>query len=227
MPEPLFRRLSLLGFGLIGSSLARVARERGDIAAEAGGARQRPGGAASGGRTRHRRSHRDRPRARGSRCRRRDAVRAGRRLSPRSPRPSRRHWRPAHSQRRRLHQAVGDSRRRPAGARRACISCRRTRWPAPSSPAPTPASPPCSRAAGALLTPLPGTDPDAVEKDRRAVAPLRLDGRDDGARAARPGAGDRQPSAAPDRLHHLRHGGRSRRRDAARQVLAVRRLRLS
>jgi cyclohexadieny/prephenate dehydrogenase len=34
MPEPLFRRLSLLGFGLIGSSLARVARARGDIAAE-------------------------------------------------------------------------------------------------------------------------------------------------------------------------------------------------
>jgi cyclohexadieny/prephenate dehydrogenase len=34
MSEPLFRRLTLLGLGLIGSSLARVARERGDIAAE-------------------------------------------------------------------------------------------------------------------------------------------------------------------------------------------------
>jgi len=34
MPEPLFRRLALIGVGLIGSSLARVARERGDIAAE-------------------------------------------------------------------------------------------------------------------------------------------------------------------------------------------------
>jgi cyclohexadieny/prephenate dehydrogenase len=32
--EPLFRRLALLGIGLIGSSVARVARERGDIAAE-------------------------------------------------------------------------------------------------------------------------------------------------------------------------------------------------
>ena len=34
MAEPLFRRLALLGIGLIGSSLARIARERGDIAAE-------------------------------------------------------------------------------------------------------------------------------------------------------------------------------------------------
>jgi cyclohexadieny/prephenate dehydrogenase len=31
---PLFRRLTLLGIGLIGSSVARIARERGDIAAE-------------------------------------------------------------------------------------------------------------------------------------------------------------------------------------------------
>ncbi|MDE2334698.1 MAG: prephenate/arogenate dehydrogenase family protein [Rhodospirillales bacterium] len=34
MAEPLFRRLALIGVGLIGSSVARVARERGDIAAE-------------------------------------------------------------------------------------------------------------------------------------------------------------------------------------------------
>ena len=34
MGEPLFRRLALLGFGLIGSSLARVARERGGLAGE-------------------------------------------------------------------------------------------------------------------------------------------------------------------------------------------------
>jgi cyclohexadieny/prephenate dehydrogenase len=34
MPEPLFRRLTLLGIGLIGSSVARIARERGDLAAE-------------------------------------------------------------------------------------------------------------------------------------------------------------------------------------------------
>jgi len=32
--EPLFRRLALIGVGLIGSSVARVARKRGDIAAE-------------------------------------------------------------------------------------------------------------------------------------------------------------------------------------------------
>ncbi len=34
MPEPLFKRLALLGIGLIGSSVARIARERGDLAAE-------------------------------------------------------------------------------------------------------------------------------------------------------------------------------------------------
>ena len=34
MPEPLFRRLALIGIGLIGSSVARVARERGDLAGE-------------------------------------------------------------------------------------------------------------------------------------------------------------------------------------------------
>ena len=34
MPEPLFKRLALLGIGLIGSSIARVARERADLAAE-------------------------------------------------------------------------------------------------------------------------------------------------------------------------------------------------
>jgi cyclohexadieny/prephenate dehydrogenase len=34
MSDPLFRRLALLGVGLIGSSVARIARERGDLAAE-------------------------------------------------------------------------------------------------------------------------------------------------------------------------------------------------
>jgi cyclohexadieny/prephenate dehydrogenase len=34
MPEPLFRRLALLGIGLIGSSVARIAMKRGDLAAE-------------------------------------------------------------------------------------------------------------------------------------------------------------------------------------------------
>lgn len=34
MAEPLFQRLTLLGIGLIGSSVARIARQRGDIAAE-------------------------------------------------------------------------------------------------------------------------------------------------------------------------------------------------
>ena len=34
MTEPLFKRIAFLGIGLIGSSVARIARERGDIAAE-------------------------------------------------------------------------------------------------------------------------------------------------------------------------------------------------
>lgn len=34
MADPLFRRLALLGIGLIGSSVARIARDRGDIARE-------------------------------------------------------------------------------------------------------------------------------------------------------------------------------------------------
>ncbi len=34
MAEPVFKRLALLGVGLIGSSVARIARERGDLAAE-------------------------------------------------------------------------------------------------------------------------------------------------------------------------------------------------
>ena len=34
MPEPVFRRLALIGIGLIGSSVARIAKQRGDLAAE-------------------------------------------------------------------------------------------------------------------------------------------------------------------------------------------------
>ena len=34
MAEPIFRRIAFIGIGLIGSSVARIARERGDIAAE-------------------------------------------------------------------------------------------------------------------------------------------------------------------------------------------------
>ena len=34
MPEPLFKRLALVGIGLIGSSVARIAKQRGDLAAE-------------------------------------------------------------------------------------------------------------------------------------------------------------------------------------------------
>ncbi len=64
MAEPLFQRLALIGIGLIGSSVARVASERGDLAGEvvanartpedarprAGARHRRPGGAGSGAR---------------------------------------------------------------------------------------------------------------------------------------------------------------------------------
>ncbi len=43
MPEPVFRRLAILGVGLIGSSLARVAMERGTICAELVVSDQSPG----------------------------------------------------------------------------------------------------------------------------------------------------------------------------------------
>ena len=116
MAEPLFRRLALLGIGLIGSSVARIARERGDLAAEvvanartpetldrvrelgiADRVEAGPGGGGRGRRLRH-------------------AVRAGRRLrrAGRGDRAASGAGRDP--DRCRLHQAVGDPRCRAAGA---------------------------------------------------------------------------------------------------------------
>ncbi len=55
-----------------------------------------------------------------------------------------------------------------------------------------------------LVTPLPDSDPAAVGACDRAVAPLRRRYRGDGPGASRPGRRDRQPSAPSDRLHDLR-----------------------
>ena len=63
-----------------------------------------------------------------------------------------------------------------------------------------------------ILTPPTDTDPAAVERLRRVLARARRQCRDHDGRAPRPGAGDHQPPAAPDRLHHRRHRRRSRRR---------------
>ena len=90
MPEPLFRRLALIGVGLIGSSLARIARERGDLACRGGGDRAQRENAGAGEGARLRRPGRSSTR-RGRRGRRlRDAVRARWALAPTSPQRSRR-----------------------------------------------------------------------------------------------------------------------------------------
>ena len=60
-----------------------------------------------------------------------------------------------------------------------------------------------------ILTPPEGTDPDAVERLRAFWAGHRRQSRDHDARPSRSGAGDHQPSAASDRLHHRRHRGRT------------------
>ena len=96
--------------------------------------------------------------------------------------------------------------------RRACISCRRIRSPAPNIPAPIPASPNCSSTAGAFSRRLKAPIPTAVEKLRAFWAGARRQGRDHDARPSRSRAGDHQPSAASDRLHHRRHRRRTRRR---------------
>ena len=76
-----------------------------------------------------------------------------------------------------------------------------------------------------ILTPIEDTDPLAVERVRAHVGAGGLDRRRDDARAPRPGAGDHLAPAAPDRLHHRRHRGRPRGRGAHRGV-QVRRRRL-
>ena len=69
MAEPLFKRLALIGIGLIGSSVARIARERGDMAAEAGGHRADPEDAGPGEGAWLRRPDRARSAAGGARAR--------------------------------------------------------------------------------------------------------------------------------------------------------------
>ena len=216
MPEPLFRRLALLGIGLIGSSVARIARERGDLAAEiVVNARTQKTldrvvqlGFAD-------RVELDPARAvEGADCVMLAApvgafadlaARIAPHLAPGAILtdvgstkqsvirdvgplvPEGVHFVPAHP-------VAGTEY---SGPDAGFTTLFQGRW--------------------TLLTPPPGTDPDAVEKSRRAVAPLRLDDRDDGAGASRPGAGHRVAPAASDRLHHLRHRRRPGGRKAGRR----------
>ncbi len=149
MAEPLFRRLALIGIGLIGSSVARIAHERGDIAGEVVVTARTPEDARPGAGTLGFADRVESDPARavaGADCVMLCApvgafadIAAA--IAP--------HLAPGRDpDRRRLDQAIGDPRRRPAGAGAACTSCRRTRWPAPNIPGPMPASPRCSRAAG-------------------------------------------------------------------------------
>src|SRR6185312_10643951 len=107
MADPVFKRLALIGIGLIGSSVARIAMEKRELAAEV----------VANARTQ---ATLDR------------VVELG--IADR---------------------VELDPAKAVEGAdcvmlcAPACISCRRTLWPAPSIPAPMPASPRCSRAAGA------------------------------------------------------------------------------
>ncbi len=61
-----------------------------------------------------------------------------------------------------------------------------------------------------ILTPPEGTDPQAVGRLRASGRALGAKVETMDARPSRPGAGDHQPSAAPDRLHHRRHRRRTR-----------------
>ena len=177
MAEPLFRRLALLGIGLIGSSVARVgARARRPRrprwwptrAAQATLDRVRELGIAD-------RVELDPARAvEGADCvmlcapvGAYAALAAGDRAASGAG---------LHPDRCRLDQAVGDPRRRAAGAGRACISCRRIRWPAPSIPGPDAGFATLFEGRWCLLTPPPGTDAGGGGAGRRVLAALRLDG---------------------------------------------------
>ena len=216
MPDPLFRRLALLGIGLIGSSVARIARERGDIAAEiVVNARTQKTldrvvqlGFAD-------RVELDPARAvEGADCvmlaapvgafadlaaQHRAASRAG-----------------SDPDRCRLDQAVGDPRRRAAGAGgrafRAGPSGGRHRILRPRCRLHHPVPGPLDAADAAARH-----RRDAVEKVaelwRRCGSMIETHG----AGASRPGAGDRVAPAASDRLHHLRHRRRPGGRKAGRR----------
>ena len=162
--SPLFDRLALIGVGLIGCSIARAARAQGAVrsivatarSAATRRARRRARHRRSGGRDQRRRGRRRRPRHRlhpGRRQRRRRRRRSAPHLQARRDRF-----------RRRLGQGRGAARHGAAHSRRACISFRRIRSPAPRIPARMPASPNCSSTAGASSRRPPDADKAAVEK---------------------------------------------------------------
>ena len=145
---PHFDKIALIGFGLIGGSIARAARAQGlagEIVTTARSAK-----------TRARVEELGIVDSRG-----RDQCGGGRRRRSRHPLHSR--SAPAVRSRRRSPPISSRARSSPTSARsrarscatwrricrRACISCRRIRSPAPSIPVPIPVSPNCSSTAGA------------------------------------------------------------------------------
>ena len=155
---PLFKKIALIGFGLIGGSIARAARAQGlagEIVTTARSAKTRARVAELGIVDRVVESNAEAVEGRRSR----HPVHPGRRLRRRSRRRSR-----LISSRARSCPMSARSRARWCArwrriCRTACISCRRIRSPAPSIPAPIPASPNCSSTAGA--------------SSRRRKAPIR------------------------------------------------------
>ena len=109
--EPLFERLALIGFGLIGSSIARAAR-RLNLAGAIVAVDADAGGAGAGARARARRRGDERPGARRRRRRPRHPLRAGRRLWGGREGDARR----ARARRHRLGRRLGQGRGGRAGA---------------------------------------------------------------------------------------------------------------
>ena len=209
-PErPHFRRVALIGIGLINGSLALVLRRDGPRRRDR---RLRPhrGDARQGQSARPRRSHDDGAARGGGRRRSRGDRHTGRRL--------RRGGRSHGAGSRPRHAIVTDVGSIKAEVIRAVV---------PHLPAPerfvaahpvagTEHSGP--EAAFATLFERAPLHPDADRghrsaggaRGRRPVARRRVHGRDHDARAPRPRARDHLASAAPDRLHHRRHRRRSR-----------------
>ena len=202
--EPLFRRLALIGIGLIGSSVARIARERGDLAAEV---------------VVNARTAKTLDRVRELGFADRIEADAGRAVAGAdcvmlcAPVGAFADLAAAIAP----HLAPGAVLTDVGSTKQSVIRDVGPLVPAgvhfvPAHPvAGTEYSGPDSgfttlfEGRWTLLTPPPGHGRGGGGEGGGVLAALRVDGAADGAGASRPGAGDRLAPAAPDRLHHLRH----------------------
>ncbi len=146
-PAALYNRLALIGVGLIGSSIARAAREQGAAPRSSPLRVPPPRASASPSSASPTRWWRPTPRRSQAPISSSSAFRWA--PAATSPRKSARIWRPA-----RPSPTSARSRARSSATwrricRKTCISCRRIRLPAPNIPAPMPALPNCSSTAGA------------------------------------------------------------------------------